>query len=197
MKQKKQLLGLVLATVSLFSVLTACNKNAPPTETEDEPTVVSDEYIKADETATKERADYEKNIKSADVLADYAGTLKPVKNIIDFYDGLSTEEFDEMIAYEAPSNGAGTGTYIFVGKLKDGADSNKVMTQLLNLAAANEDTQNDEIETSISGKFMIMAAAVNGSDISNKFALGLAETEVTSCAEAYAVLSTDLTSAAK
>ena len=184
MNWKRTLAGVLLVT-ALAGVLAGCSGNKTPDP--------SEEVLQAQQAAADERKDWEKTIKAKDALAD-CGEFKAVDNLVKTYIEVDTENFAEMAAYEsAGGDGAGP-AYIFIGKLNEGVDNDRVnalTSQLATVGAGFEGTD-EESMTASSGQFVIMAAGTNDDVICDKFTQVMAFTSAQTCSDVFSGLSQDL-----
>ena len=195
-KDKKALFGQRLATLSLAALmvfsLAGCGGNGG------EDSSTAKEVLQAQQQAQDEFEQYDKTIKAKDVL-EGAGELAPVDNIVKDYVEVSTEDLEEMAAYQSTQSEAGGPTYIFIGKMKDGADANVITSQLADTAAKFDGTTEEGTEpcSAASGQYVFMAAGQGSADIAHKFTQVIAVGDATSCKTVYSGLSADLTKAGK
>lgn len=191
----KKIVRILALSITLASMLAlaACGPQAggnPPISTPD-PTSTA---ALAKQEAADERAEYEAALKTVDVFAD-SGELVQIDNLVASYIAVATEDLEDMVAYEAAAIEERLSTHLFIGKLKTDAATGEIQQQLAmtGINLIGDAVDGAEVEVAISQGYIIMAAAANGSDIVNKFALVLDNNEIENIAAIYAGLRQDLT----
>lgn len=178
----------ILLAVMTMVLLTGCNKQ----DSEDMP---DEDILMAQQAAADEREERIKEVKKLDVLVD-TGALKPEKNLVETYYDISTEAYEDMVAYRASTFGEDEiPTYIFIGKTLKDVDVSELPLELLGVAQSlpGTDAENMEIQASESNGYVMLAAAPNGIDVMEKFVQVTKVCDIQSADDILPLLRADLT----